>query len=157
MQGIYDELYQSLFEIVSFFIRPKQDKMLLKKAGVALDTALFPLMMQIAQHGELGIVELASEVDRDHSTVSRQVDKLVAHGLVASAQQVTDRRARRVRLTEAGAAITDKITTARRAMMRRALKAILMAAMILRGFMARSRLGSVLSVVRWMISARRGR
>ena len=122
VQRIYDGLYRSLFEIVSFFIRPKQDRLLLQKAGVALDTALFPLMMQIARHGELGIVELASEVDRDHSTVSRQVDKLVTRGLVAPTDQVADRRARRVRLTEAGEAITDKITTARRAMMRIALK-----------------------------------
>ena len=122
MQGTYDELYRSLLEIVSFFIRPKQDKLLLQKAGVALDIALFPLMMQIAHHGALGIVELASEVDRDHSTVSRQVDKLVARGLATPTNEVTDRRARKVRLTDAGAGIAYKIATARRAMMRKALK-----------------------------------
>jgi len=122
MQVMYDELYNSLFEIVSFLIRPKQDKQLMQKAGVSLDTALFPLLMQIAHYGPLGIVELAGQVDRDHSTVSRQVDKLVALNLVIPTDQTTDKRVRRVGLTDTGKAITDKIAAARRTMMREALQ-----------------------------------
>ena len=50
---MYDRLYKSLFEVVSFFIRPKQDKLLMEKAGISLDTALFPLLMRIAHEGPL--------------------------------------------------------------------------------------------------------
>ncbi|MEI9906979.1 MAG: hypothetical protein WDO06_02885 [Actinomycetota bacterium] len=86
-----DEIYKSLFEIVSFFNRPKQDKLLLQKSGVSLDTALFPLISRIAFFGSLGIVDLAEQVDRDHSTVSRQVDKLIGLGLVAPIAKVSDK------------------------------------------------------------------
>jgi len=122
MQDMYDELYGSLFEIVSFFTRPKQDKLLVQKAGVSLDTALFPLVMRIARAGSLGIVELAEQVDRDHSTVSRQVDKLVSLGLVVHADAVVDKRMRKVSLSDAGDAIVEKIAATRRTMMREALK-----------------------------------
>ena len=121
MKDRYETLYRALVEIVSFFIRPKQDKVLLQKAGVTLDTALFPLLMQIAYHGSLGIVELASRVDRDHSTVSRQVDKLAALKLVSPAEESVDKRKRSVRLTDSGKRITDKIASTRRALMRNVL------------------------------------
>ena len=119
---MYDKLYKSLFEIVSFFVRPKQEKALVKKAGVSLDTALFPLLMLIAYHGPMGIVELAGQVDRDHSTVSRQVAKLVALGLVAPTRPSADKRVRRVGLTKEGEALVKKIASARRIMMRESLE-----------------------------------
>jgi DNA-binding MarR family transcriptional regulator len=119
---MYDELYKSLFEIVSFFTRPRQDKLLLQKAGVSLDTALFPLLMRIAYYGSLGIVALAEQVDRDHSTVSRQVDKLIATGLISPVDQKDDKRVRKVALTDAGKGIVSKIAATRQAMMRNALQ-----------------------------------
>ena len=122
MQETYDRLYKMLLEIVSFFIGPKQDKLLLQKAGVMLDTALFPLVMQIAYHEALGIVELSMQVNRDYSTVSRQVDKLVAKGLVTSTAETSDKRVRKVRLTDAGKTVSAQIAAARRAMMRKALQ-----------------------------------
>ena len=122
MQETYDRLYKMLLEIVSFFIGPKQDKLLLQKAGVMLDTALFPLVMQIAYHEALGIVELSMQVNRDYSTVSRQVDKLVVRGLVTSTAETSDKRVRKVRLTDAGKAVSAQIAAARRAMMRKALQ-----------------------------------
>jgi len=121
MQGKYDQLYRSLFEIVSFFVSPKQDKLLLQSAGVSLDTALFPLLMQIAYRGAVGIGELASQVGRDHSTVSRQVDKLLVHDLVTQTDESSDKRVRQVALTDAGKAISDRIAATRRAKMRQAL------------------------------------
>jgi len=122
MQGKYEELYRSLFEIVSFFLSPKQDKRLLQGAGVTLDTALFPLLMQIAHRGAVGIGELASQVGRDHSTVSRQVDKLVALELVTPTNKPSDKRVRRIGLTSAGKAISDRVAATRRAKMRQALQ-----------------------------------
>ena len=122
MRVMYDELYESLFELVSFFIHPKQDRRLLSKTGVSLDTALFPLLMRIAQHASLRIVELAQAVDKDHSTVSRQIDKLIALGLVAPTEHCSDKRVREIRLTLAGRAITKRIAATRRKMMREALR-----------------------------------
>jgi DNA-binding MarR family transcriptional regulator len=122
MQETYDRLYKMLFEIVSFFIRPKQDRLLLQKAGVMLDTALFPLLMQIAYHEALGIVELSMQVNRNYSTVSRQVDKLVAKGLVISTAETSDKRVRKVLLTDAGKTVSAQVAAARRAMMRKALQ-----------------------------------
>jgi DNA-binding MarR family transcriptional regulator len=121
-QATYDELFRSLFDVVSFFLHPRQDRLLMETAGVSLDTALFSLLIRVGYHGPLGIVELATQVDRDHSTVSRQVDKLVSGGLVVPIDQDIDRRVRRVGLTEAGRVFVEKIATARRAMMREALQ-----------------------------------
>jgi len=116
-----DDLYKSLFEIVSFFNRPRQDKVLLQRAGVSLDTALFPLVIRLNVHGALGIVELAEQVDRDYSTVSRQVDKLVKLGLVVAANKTTDKRVRQVTLSRTGKTIVKKIAAAREKIMYEAL------------------------------------
>lgn len=122
MQVMYDDLYKSLFEIVSFFDRPRQDKLLTRKTGITLDRALFLLLMRIAHHGSLGIVELANQVDKDHSTVSRQVDKLVDLELVTSGYGRDDKRVRKISLSPTGKALVSKIAVTRGAMMREALK-----------------------------------
>lgn len=122
VQAMYDDMHASLFAIVAFFNRPYQDSRLLKRAGVSLDTALFPLLMRIAHQGSLGLVELAEQVGRDHSTVSRQADKLVRLGLVSSAAGVKDRRVRRLTLTNKGTQVAKKIIVTRRVMMKEALK-----------------------------------
>jgi DNA-binding MarR family transcriptional regulator len=114
-------LYYSLFEIVTFFNRPQQDRLLLKKAGVKLDTALFPIIMRVGVREKIGIVKLADELGRDYTTVSRQVDKLEASGLVLSETPVSDRRIREIRLTEQGRMIVEKIAEARWLLMREAL------------------------------------
>ncbi len=118
---MHDDIYTSLFEIVSFFNRPKQDKVLLKRAGVSLDTALFPLLMRIHVHISLSIGELADQVDRDYSTISRQVDKLIAGGLVVASHKVSDKRIRQVILTKQGLAIVKQVASARQKMMHEAL------------------------------------
>jgi len=118
---MYDDLFKSLFEIVTFINRPKQDKTLLNKAGVHLDTALLPIIVRVGVQKKLGIVELADQLGRDHSTVSRQVGKLQAVGLVISDNAKFDRRVREVKLSTEGRTILSKIVKARRALMREAL------------------------------------
>lgn len=118
---MYDDLFKSLFEIVTFINRPKQDKVLLNKAGVRLDTALLPIVVRVGVQKKLGIVELADQLGRDHSTVSRQVDKLQVDGLVISDSAKFDGRVREVKLSTEGKAILSKIVKARRALMREAL------------------------------------
>jgi len=119
---MYDDLYRSLYEIFTFFNRPQQDTLLLRASGVSLDTALFPLVNRIAHSSRIGIVELAAEVDRHYSTVSRQVDRLVERGLVERIEEGGDRRTRKIALTAAGKAMTERISKAREAAMDEALR-----------------------------------
>lgn len=95
--------------------------MLLRKAGVELDTALFPVLVRIGIQKKTGIVELADQLGRDHSTVSRQVDKLQTFGVVESAAAKSDGRVREIRLSNDGKALLAKIAKARRTLMREAL------------------------------------
>jgi DNA-binding MarR family transcriptional regulator len=118
---MYDELFKYLFEIVSFSNQPKRDRMLLKKAGVQLDTALFPIVVRVGMSKNIGVVELADQLGRDHSTVSRQVDKLQAIGLVVSDAAQSDRRVREIQLSNSGRKLLAKIVTARRLLMHKAL------------------------------------
>lgn len=115
---MYDELFHSLFEIVTFFNRPKQDKILLKKAGIEIDTALFPIVVRVSLQKKIGIVELADQLGRDHSTVSRQVDKLEVLEFVMSDVAKSDSRVREIRLSEKGRKTIIAITKARRSMMK---------------------------------------
>lgn len=114
---MYDELYHSLFDIVAFFNRPHQDGHLLNRAGVSLDQTYFPLLMVVQHRQPIGLVELASSVGKDYSTVSRQVDSLVEMGLVETSQASHDRRVRHIKTTTKGQAMIDKIAEARRLMM----------------------------------------
>lgn len=114
---MYDDIYKSLFEIVTFFNRPQQDSNLLNRAGVSLDQTLFPILMVIQRKGPVGLLELAGNVRKDHSTVSRQVDVLVEMGLVESFQAEHDRRVRHIKATPKGEAMIAIIAEARRVMM----------------------------------------
>ena len=89
---------------------PRQDEVLLREAGVTLDRALFPLLVRIARAGSVGIVELAGQAGRDHSTISRQVARLERLGLVARQAAAGDQRVREARITEAGERLIAAIT-----------------------------------------------
>ncbi|CAH0274106.1 hypothetical protein SRABI05_03636 [Agrobacterium fabrum] len=55
---------------------------MVREVGIALNRALFPLLVMIERLGPIGIVDLADCVGRDYTTVSRQVSKLEEFGLV---------------------------------------------------------------------------
>ena len=93
--------------------RPQRDDDLLSEAGVALDRALFPLLVRIERRGPIGVVELAENAGRDHSTVSRQVAKLEELGLVARRASATDGRVREAVVTDKGRTMTDALDAAR--------------------------------------------
>ena len=122
LSNMYDEIYASLFEIVTFFNRPKQDSHLLSRAGVSLDHTFFPLLMTVQQKGPIGLVKLASNVNKDYTTVSRQIDALVGMGLVRSERAGHDRRVRHIIMTDKGRNMVAKIADARRVMMREHLR-----------------------------------
>jgi DNA-binding MarR family transcriptional regulator len=109
-------LHGALMDIVGFINRPQPDRALLREAGVALDRALFPLLVVIERRGPIGIVDLADFVGRDHTTVSRQVAKLEGLKLVVRRAGKADRRVREATVTAKGKTITDAIDAARQRM-----------------------------------------
>jgi DNA-binding MarR family transcriptional regulator len=91
----------------------QRDEVLIKEAGIALDRALFPLLVGVQRFGPIGVVDLADRAGRDYTTVSRQVAKLESLGLVKREGSVADRRVREAVITAKGKAMTDLVDAAR--------------------------------------------
>ena len=115
-------LHEALLQIVTVLNRPQGDNVILARAGVSLDTALFPLLVRVSMQRNLTIGALADQVGRDYSTVSRQVTRLQALGLVHSELSETDRRQRLLSVTAAGKNSLKKIDRARNSVMSEALE-----------------------------------
>ncbi|HTW33804.1 MAG TPA: MarR family transcriptional regulator [Rhizomicrobium sp.] len=113
-------LASAMLDLLGFLNSPQRDEALLKEAGVRLDRALFPLLVILGARGSLGVAELADQVGRDHTTVSRQLAKLESLDLVAR-YEGDDRRKRAARLTTAGKKTVRAITQARRRLLSKAL------------------------------------
>jgi DNA-binding MarR family transcriptional regulator len=110
------ELHSSLMDIVMLMNRPQQDVQLLEMAGLALERALFPLLVTIERRGPIGVVELADGVGRDYTTVSRQVARLEMLGLVERRLNPTDKRVREAVITPKGKTATNALDVAREKM-----------------------------------------
>lgn len=106
-------LHGALVDLVGVINRPQADMILLREAGLALDRALFPLLVVIERRGPIGVGELADRAGRDYTTVSRQVAKLESFGLVARRTSPADRRVNEAVVTDRGRAMTDAIDAAR--------------------------------------------
>ena len=106
-------LHRSLIDIASALNRPENDAVMLEKAGLTLERALFPLLVFIQRLGPIGVVDLAGRVGRDHTTVSRQVARLEELGLVERRAGQTDRRVREAVITPQGKTATDAVDAAR--------------------------------------------
>jgi DNA-binding MarR family transcriptional regulator len=102
-----------MLDIVSVMNQPQRDEALIRKAGIPLDRALFPLLVLIETFRPIGVVDLADRVGRDYTTVSRQVAKLEGLGLVERRESVTDRRVREAVVTPKGKAMTGLVDAAR--------------------------------------------
>src|SRR5262245_65642803 len=102
MEDWADELHVIMLRMLGAMNRPDVDAAFVARAGVKLDRALFPLLSRIGIEGPIGTVELAALTGRDHSTVSRQVAKLEALGLVERATAERDRRGRLLKPKAAG-------------------------------------------------------
>jgi DNA-binding MarR family transcriptional regulator len=107
------QLHATVLEMVALINLPQRDEVLIKEAGIALDRALFPLLVRIERSGPVGVLELAEAVGRDYTTVSRQVAKLESLGLVQRQSRATDRRVRETAVTPKGKAMTDRVDAAR--------------------------------------------
>jgi DNA-binding MarR family transcriptional regulator len=106
-------LHGALIDIVSVINRPKGDEMMVREAGISLDRALFPLLVVIERRAPIGVVDLAERIGRDYTTVSRQVAKLEALGLIKRHASEADRRVSEATITPSGKAMTDAVDRAR--------------------------------------------
>ncbi|MEJ1970064.1 MAG: MarR family transcriptional regulator [Rhizomicrobium sp.] len=110
------DLHTALLNLVGILNEPQRDEALIKAAGIALDRALFPLLVRIERNGPIGVVRLAELAGRDHTTVSRQVARLEELGLVARHGGADDKRRREVSVTKKGLAMTKALDRAREKM-----------------------------------------
>jgi DNA-binding MarR family transcriptional regulator len=107
------QLHGAVLDIVGVINEPQRDEYLIKKAGIPLDRALFPLLVGVERFGPIGVVQLAGRVGRDYTTVSRQVAQLESLGLVQRQESAGDRRVREAAVTAKGKAMTDLVDAAR--------------------------------------------
>jgi DNA-binding MarR family transcriptional regulator len=109
-----DAIASSLIELTGCLNSPRQDDVLLQKAGVSLDRALFPLLVRLNAAESMSVAELADQAGRDPSTVSRQLAKLEQLGLIKRPSSREDMRVRAAAITKAGSRVVMAITEARR-------------------------------------------
>ncbi len=117
----FTEFHGALLDIIGVMNQPARDEQLLQAAGVQLEQLLFPLLVAIGRRGPIGVVELADNLGRDYTTVSRQVKKLEAQGLAHKQPNAHDRRISEVTLSEQGQAIFAQIAHARQKLMNQVL------------------------------------
>lgn len=108
-----DAIASALIQLTGMLNSPRQDDILLGVAGVALDRALFPLLVRLSA-APLGVALLAEQVGRDPSTISRQIAKLEQLGLVKRPSKREDKRVRAAAITRSGARVVEAISEARR-------------------------------------------
>ncbi len=115
-----NEIFEALFEIVTFFNQPQQDRKLLQQASIPLEPAALPIIVRVGRQPEISIGELADQIGRNHSSISRQVDKLVTAGWLVEVER-RDQRIRRLNLSPQGQRALLQIKLAREAAIRQKL------------------------------------
>ncbi|UAK25534.1 MarR family winged helix-turn-helix transcriptional regulator [Sphingomonas nostoxanthinifaciens] len=113
IKALLPELHRSLIDIAGVMNRPERDAELLAKAGLSLERALFPLLVSVERRGPIGVGDLADGIGRDYTTVSRQVARLEALGLVERRPSATDKRVNEAVVTPSGKTATDALDIAR--------------------------------------------
>ena len=109
-----DAIASALIDLTGLLNSPRQDEVLMGVAGVSLDRALFPLLVRLSAAPAMSVAQLADQVGRDPSTISRQIAKLEQLGLVKRPSAREDRRVKAAAITPPGARTVAAITTARR-------------------------------------------
>ncbi|WP_171172386.1 MarR family winged helix-turn-helix transcriptional regulator [Streptomyces sp. I05A-00742] len=109
-----DDFYEAWLDAVSRGSRPKLFDLLLRRAGVTLDRALFPLLARVQMLGPIGVTDLAGLVDLNHSTVSRELAKLEQRGLITRRPAPHDHRVKVAEATPQGHETVAAINQARR-------------------------------------------
>ncbi|MEV8066560.1 MarR family transcriptional regulator [Streptomyces sp. NPDC085995] len=96
------EIERALTRITYLSTRARQHEKLMGLAGVPLDRAAVALLRQIADSEPQRPGELANRLGVEASHVTRTVQQLEKSGYVTRVPDPDDRRAQRIRLTEAG-------------------------------------------------------
>ncbi|CAM9683730.1 unnamed protein product [Phaeothamnion confervicola] len=109
----FRQMHGAIVDLVGILNRPDRDSRMIEEAGIHLDRALFSLLVLVGRYGPIGVVELADRVGRDHTTVSRQVSKMEALGLVERQPGARDKRVREAALSQAGWKMNQAIDAAR--------------------------------------------
>ncbi|TKI06077.1 MarR family winged helix-turn-helix transcriptional regulator [Martelella alba] len=109
-----DALASALLDLIGCLNSPRQDEILLREAGIALDRALFPLLVGLSRSQGSAIAQLAEQVGRDPSTISRQITRLAELGYVKRRPGEHDRRVKEAAVTPEGLHVIEAITQARR-------------------------------------------
>jgi DNA-binding MarR family transcriptional regulator len=92
MNGAEDPLADALLNLVGFFTYPRRDIRMMREAGLDLLPAYLPLLAELRSGESLSLVALAQRLGRDHSTMSRQLQKLAAWGLIERSTLASDAR-----------------------------------------------------------------
>jgi len=114
-------LGEAVLELAGFISDPRQDWRMMAEAGLDLDPAFLPLLVRLGAGGPSKVVELAEQLGRDHSTMSRQISRLEAAGLVERTGSATDGRVRTASVTARGQEAVAALSAARRRLLDRAL------------------------------------
>ncbi|WP_367159342.1 MarR family transcriptional regulator [Kozakia baliensis] len=115
-------LHFTLMDLIGLLNGTQFQDLLLRDSGVALDRALFPLLVRIERFGPMDVRSLANQVGRDHSTVSRHVLKLQSLGLVTLASGADDGRVKLSVVTREGRKAVQAIGKARDRLLDRLLQ-----------------------------------
>lgn len=116
-----DPLGPAVSELTRFINDPRNDRHLMAEAGLTFDPVFMPLLVRLGAAGEAGVVEMARQLGKDHSTVSRQMDRLETEGLLERLTSSTDARMRTARLTPRGLDAFAALGEARRRLLARVL------------------------------------
>jgi Transcriptional regulators len=116
-----NEIFKALIDLVSLINRPDRDKKMIANAGVNLEAATFRVFVGIAHLQTTSVGDLAAMMGKNYSSVSRQIDKLEAAGLIHTYPSSSDSRIRVSELTKYGEHINATISLARESVMREAL------------------------------------
>lgn len=81
----------------------------LDRAGIPVAT--WRILASLYPDAPAGIVQLAASCQTKQPTMTRQVDRLIAQGLVQRDRATGDRRRVTVRLTDQGRTLADTLTT----------------------------------------------
>lgn len=78
--------------------------------GIAFEQSWYGILRQIVENGSRSVGEIASALQVSHVSVSKASRSLEKSGFVQSLTDDTDRRRRRIALTEEGRRLVDRLT-----------------------------------------------
>lgn len=121
MNMMENEIFKALIDIVAIINRPDRDKKMIAQAGINLEGVAFRVFVGIGHLQPTSVGDLAALMGKNYSSVSRQIDKLEAAGLVRTYPSSEDSRIRLSELTDDGEKIISMINVTRQRIMREAL------------------------------------